>query len=328
MIRLGLFVILATILFIMGVYYVGNSKNIFGRNIIVYADFKDVRGLQAGNNVRFMGINIGSVSSIEIKQDTIIRVGMRISKSVQQSVKKDALVSIGTNGLVGASLINISPGKNIKPKVESGDVLQTDQESSTAAIMKTLGNTNQTVAELSQNLLEISYKINNGEGTISLLLNDASMAQTTRESLNHINRVSENMSQVSNDLQDFISDMTKEKGLVHYLTKDTTLVSQMDHIISKLDSMVNYQLGPSFDDLSETIYHFHSMSMDLQKISADLSEGKGTIGLLLKDEETASKVRQIIENLDSSSAKLDENLKALRSNWFFKKYFKEKEKKK
>ena len=179
MIRLGLFVIVATILFIMGVYYVGNSKNIFGRNIIVYADFKDVRGLQAGNNVRFMGINIGSVSSIEIKQDTIIRVGMRISKSVQQSVKKDALVSIGTNGLVGASLINISPGKNIKPKVESGDVLQTDQESSTAAIMKTLGNTNQTVAELSQNLLEISDKINNGEGTISLLLNDASMAQTS-----------------------------------------------------------------------------------------------------------------------------------------------------
>jgi len=328
MIRLGLFVIVATVLFILGVYYVGNSKNIFGRNITVYANFNDVRGLQAGNNVRFMGINVGSVSSIEIKYDTIIRVGMRISKSVQQNMKKDARVSIGTNGLVGASIINIKPGKNKMAMVENGDVLKSDEGTSASTIMKTLGNTNETVSELSMNLLEISDKINKGEGTLSLLLNDASMAESTRESLKNINRVTENMNQVSLDLQNFISDMTNEEGLVHYLLRDTSLVLQMDHIMTKLDSMLSYQLEPGFDNLSETIDHFHSMSLDMQKISSDLSEGKGTIGLLLNDEETELKVRQIIENLESSSAKLDENLVALRSNWFFRKYFKEKEKKK
>ena len=109
MTKLGIVVILGLVLFTIGVYSIGSSKNVFGSNITLYADFNDVSGLQAGNNVRFMGITVGSVKKVRILNDSTLRVTMTLISSVQENMKKNAMVSIGTNGLVGASLINIIP---------------------------------------------------------------------------------------------------------------------------------------------------------------------------------------------------------------------------
>ena len=328
MVRLGLFVIIGTILFIAGVYYVGNSKNIFGKHLTVYADFKDVSGLQLGNNVRFMGINVGSVSNIEVKNDTIIRVSLRISKTIQENLKKDAQVSIGTNGLVGASLININPGKENKYPIEDGDVLVTDMGTPAIAMLETLGNTNETVALLSSNLLEISEKINNGEGLLASLLNDPRLAEEVKLSMTNIRNTSRNMERLSSDLNEIMEEINKGSGVINYLVKDSSLVENIDEIMIQLDSIVVHQMKPGFAELNETIENVNALSQELNSLSKDLSEGKGTLGMLLKDKQTEDNVRQIIENLDSSSIKLDENLMALRRNWLFRKYFKEKEKKK
>ena len=326
MIRLGLFVIVGTLLFIVGVYYVGNSKNIFGRNINLYADFKDVKGLQLGNNVRFMGINVGSVGSIVIENDTTIRVGMRVSKSIQRNVKKDAVASIGTNGLVGASLINITPGLNKLSSVEDGDVLISNQGTATSAVMETLSTTNETISKLSFNLLKISEKINSGEGLLASLINDPYLTQSAKSSLSNIDRSSRNLDQLSTDIALMIEELNDDSGLFHYLFKDTAVVLNIEGMMSSMDSLINFEIEPAFVELSEGIDNFNSVTEDLKAISHDLSEGEGTMGLLLKDKETELRVKNIIQNLDSSSAKLDENLLAMRRNWLFKKYFKEKEK--
>jgi phospholipid/cholesterol/gamma-HCH transport system substrate-binding protein len=47
---------------------------------------------------------------------------------------------------------------------------------------------------------------------------------------------------------------------------------------------------------------------------------------LLHDEKAGGEVKSIIKNLDSSSVKLDEDLKALQHNFLLKKYFKKKAK--
>ena len=82
-IRLGVFVILGTALLVIGAYLIGNRQNLFGNTMTINVVFTNVNGLQKGNNVRYAGINIGTVSSIKMKNDSIINVGMLIDANMQ-----------------------------------------------------------------------------------------------------------------------------------------------------------------------------------------------------------------------------------------------------
>ena len=78
--KLGLFVIVTILLFITSVYYIGNTKNLFGSNIKIASIFQNIKGLQIGNNVRYSGINVGTVDQITIVNDSTIQVTMRLEK--------------------------------------------------------------------------------------------------------------------------------------------------------------------------------------------------------------------------------------------------------
>src|SRR3954465_4658966 len=93
--KLGLFVITGLLLFVCTIYFVGKQKNLFGATLHLHAQFKSVSGLKEGNNVRFSGINIGTVDGIELIADPSVMVDMVIKKEVQQFIRTNALASIG-----------------------------------------------------------------------------------------------------------------------------------------------------------------------------------------------------------------------------------------
>ena len=72
--RLGLFVITGTVLFIVGVYLIGQRQNMFKKTFTISAYFQNVNGLQNGNNVRYSGIDIGTVKDITMVNDSTIKV--------------------------------------------------------------------------------------------------------------------------------------------------------------------------------------------------------------------------------------------------------------
>ena len=59
--NLGIFVLLSTIILITALYFIGNRQNLFGKTFRISAVFNNVNGLQLGNNVRYSGINVGTV---------------------------------------------------------------------------------------------------------------------------------------------------------------------------------------------------------------------------------------------------------------------------
>ena len=60
-IRLGLFVAIGTVVLVMALYFIGSKRNVFSQTIKISALFYNVNGLVAGNNVRYAGIDIGTV---------------------------------------------------------------------------------------------------------------------------------------------------------------------------------------------------------------------------------------------------------------------------
>ena len=79
--RLGLFVGVGLILFILGIYYIGSQGSMFSRNIMLSGVFKDISGVKIGNDVRFSGINIGTVSRVEIINDSLVRIDLSIQQN-------------------------------------------------------------------------------------------------------------------------------------------------------------------------------------------------------------------------------------------------------
>ncbi|MFN3444404.1 MAG: MlaD family protein, partial [Bacteroidia bacterium] len=89
-IKLGLFVSLGILLFALGIYFIGDAKQLFTNTFSMSAQFSNVNGLQVGNNVRFAGINVGTVENIEVITDSSVKVVMVVDISKQKFIKKDA----------------------------------------------------------------------------------------------------------------------------------------------------------------------------------------------------------------------------------------------
>ena len=108
--KLGIFTIAGFLIFVAAVYLIGNKQNLFGNNSRIASVFKNVNGLQAGNNVRYSGVNVGTVKKIIIVNDTSIAVDMSIDESAMHLIKRNATAAISSDGLVGSMVINIIPG--------------------------------------------------------------------------------------------------------------------------------------------------------------------------------------------------------------------------
>jgi phospholipid/cholesterol/gamma-HCH transport system substrate-binding protein len=175
-IRLGLFVTVALGLFIVVIYMIGNGKHMFTKTFHINGTFKDLAGLQVGNNIRFTGMNVGTVAKVEIATDSTVRVDMLIEKKVQKFLKKDAIASIGSEGLMGNKVVNLLPGSADQPVVKDGDQILTVTPVSMDDIMRNMEVTTQNAALITADISALTTGIREGHGTIGKLFEDSALA--------------------------------------------------------------------------------------------------------------------------------------------------------
>ncbi|MDP4822178.1 MAG: MlaD family protein [Saprospiraceae bacterium] len=319
--NLGLFVITGTLLFVAAVYFMGNQQNLLGRNFVLSVDFSNVNGLQAGNNVRFNGIDVGTIRDIRIVSDSSLRVNMLIRDEVQPFIRQDAIASIGSDGLVGNMLVNISPGTSAFPPVADGGIIQSFTRTEANDIMNTLGKTNENIALISHNLLEITDQIRAGEGTLAMLLRDASLAEDLKATAAQLRATSTYLANSSQTLQGLTDAVADGEGLLGQLTRDTLLLSQVSSSLYALDSLLQGGLGNLFQELEASAANINQTSQRLDKITADLQQGKGPAGTLLNNETAAEDLRQMLDNLNQGTARFNENMEALKHSFLFRAYF-------
>lgn len=183
-IKVGAFIIIGIAVLILGIFLIGNKRNLFSSTFSVYGIFKNVSGLQVGNNVRFAGINVGVVDGIDIVTDSSVRVTLTLNNNVQKFIKKDAKISIGSDGLMGDKLVAISPGVSSQQAVKDGDQLAVVNPLDLDKVMNKLTKIADNGADLTENLSGIVAKINHGQGSIGRLLNNDKMAKDMESTVN------------------------------------------------------------------------------------------------------------------------------------------------
>ncbi|MFV5702013.1 MlaD family protein [Flavobacterium sp. XS2P12] len=309
-IRLGLFVIIGLIIFILAVYFIGDKQQMFGKTYHLKAIFNNVNGLQIGNNVRYSGINVGTVQGIEMVNDTIIRVDMLIEKTIFSYIKKDAVAIIGSDGLVGNMIINILPGKGKFPPVTPGDEIKSVNRVRTDDMLNTLGVTNKNAALLTADLLKITKEITEGKGTVGLLIKDSILAKDLKETVLYLKITGKGTSESVTRLNRIISSLDNKDNVIGVL-KDTAVANNMKTIVQNLDES-SYKIDGVITNLNSTI--------------TNIKDGKGTINYLSNDPELVRKIDSTMTNINEASFRLNENMEALKHNFLFRGYFRKQEK--
>lgn len=194
-IRLGLFVGIGLFLFVLAIFIIGSQKNLFDPVYTLKSRFNNVSGLQVGNAVRFSGINVGTVDRVHIVNDTVVQVVMVIRKEVQPFIKTDSNAMIGSEGLIGDRLVTISNGSATAKSAPDGAVLESSEPIETDAIMASLQVTADNAAVATEEIAEILYKVNNGNGTLGRLINDDEIAENIDQTIVNLKKSSKGLEQ-------------------------------------------------------------------------------------------------------------------------------------
>ena len=291
--RLGVFILLGITLLIVAIFLVGQKESLFSSTFKVRTFFNDIQGLKPGTSVRLSGIDVGSVSGIDIVDDTTgrVQVTMSLQTDIKRFIRTDTKASIESEGLVGNKVVVLKIGSSQSEQVKDDGVIQSEEPIGFSAIIdQTEGIMNYT-KKMTKNLSEIVEKVNKGEGSIGKLLNDnelynnaTHLTQTADESL---------------------------KGITSELDKVTEL---FNHLGSGVEL---------------TITNINRAVANIDTIISGVNKGQGVIGgFVSKNGKYDSTITSTLLNIQRTSeeakigaARLAENMEALKHNWLFKGYF-------
>ncbi len=304
----GIFVLLGLVILAGGILAVGNIHSTFVPKITVTTSFPDVNGLQPGNNVWFSGLKVGTVSDLEFVGESQVRVSLKIDKQTQRYVHKDAMAKLSSDGLIGNKIVVITSGTAGTPSIEDGDVLQTAAEPSTDDMLVMLQESNQDLRSVASDLKSITDQIASGQGAIGRLVYDAAIADSLSSTTASLAQASQKADKTAAALSNYTSSLNQPGNLLHDVAHDKDMYPA---------------LKKSTEGLAAASEDAAAAAKGLR---AATTETDSPAGVLLSDEDAAADLKATFSNLETSSAKLDEDLAAAQHAWPLRGGFKRKAK--
>jgi phospholipid/cholesterol/gamma-HCH transport system substrate-binding protein len=309
-IKLGAFVLAGVLVLIIAFYMIGSKKNVFGNTIEISAIFYNVNGLMPGNNVRYGGIDIGTVKKVVFENDNTILVKMVIEKKMIPYIKKNAIASIGTDGLMGNKLVSINAISEPSNPIQAGDVLMSVRPVESDEMIRTLSKTNDNLFDITSDLKKLTGRLDKNDNLLSLIT-DTSVTENLRHAILSIKEASDNANAITHKLNKMLSDIDNGQGVIGKLVADTAAANKVDLLVNNLQI---------FSDTLNTAVD--KINVFANKLNSD----RGTVHAVLTDTVMKNNLQEVMSQLKVSSYTLEEDLKALQKNFLFRKYFRQKEK--
>jgi phospholipid/cholesterol/gamma-HCH transport system substrate-binding protein len=296
-IKIGIFISLGIVLFFAGIYFIGLRQQIFRSTFYMSAVFSDVSGIQVGNNVRFSGVNIGTIEKIKIVSSTSVWVTMTIDESERKFITKDAVADIATDGLMGNKILVINPGTSGAKEIENNDVITAAEPIKIDDILRHLNTTSDNTSRLTGYLSDIAANIHSGKGTIGKLLMDSTYLKISIQSAE----------QITQDLSVIVGKLRYGKTSFGKLLMDSTELNlvQTTKDLSDVIGSLRSGRGPLGKLIMDSTYlkipieNIAQITSDLSRLVSGLRSGKGTLGKLANDDEFYEHLDHTIKSLDS-----------------------------
>jgi len=302
----GIFVVAGLGILLAGIFIIGGKEKTFKKMILVNAVFSDVGGLAKGSNVWYAGVKIGTVKKVSFVNNGVL-VSFSIEEDVQQKIRLDTKVKLGSDGLIGNKLVVLYGGTLASPEVESGNTLVVENGVGTEEMMATLQGNNKNLLEITGDLKLVSKGLAEGKGTIGKLLNDQTISNSLQAAMASLSRAGANAQVLTANMSVFSGKLNNKGYFLNDIATDTTIVASLQQTARQLK-----QVSLSANEVVE----------NLNATTAKLNSEKGPVGVLLNDNAAAANIKSTLSNLQAGTKKLDENMEALQHNFLLRGFFK------
>jgi len=223
----GLFVVASLAALLIMVLIIARQEGLWQNYLEYQAVFKNISGLRVGSEVRLAGVVVGSVTKTAVRSDGKILVTFEVLEQYRDQIREDSAATIGMIGLLGDRSLDLASGTPAKPVIPPGglvaatepldlQVLLARAAPSLDSIQKAFDNLARITDDMSDprgdfklalaNIRETFQKINEGQGTMGLLLSDPKLYQHTLETINKA--------------QNFIDTLNNPKGTLGMVVHD------------------------------------------------------------------------------------------------------------
>jgi phospholipid/cholesterol/gamma-HCH transport system substrate-binding protein len=299
--RVGLFVLAALFIMAVAIFYV-TGAGILGPKYRLTTYLPEVEGVTDGAPVRLDGVEIGNVENIRLTphpQDRMhnIELVLRIDKKFQESIRTDSDASLITEGLLGNRYVTVSRGLTGTMLPNNG-VIPGKEEAAMKALVERGAELMQNLGVLSDDLRGIVDKVQNGQGTLGLFMNDPSF-------YNHLNAAATKLDAMATSIQQGQGTIGKLASSDEFYNRASATLDHVDDVVVAVQqqkgTIGKLVYDPSWYDSAKNFVDKGNGVLD------DVRAGKGTLGKALNDDALYNNLRDASANVRDVSAKLNSN---------------------
>lgn len=273
------------------------------------AYFKSAVGLKEGDPVRVAGVDAGKVRKIGI-EDSRVRIDFFVNDA--NMVREDSVAEIRQTNLLGGVFLGLDFGSPDRPAIPAGGEVQTREGTSIDQlisnidrnqdrVLRPLGDlveeSREPLAESVRRLEQITTKIDEGQGTIGLLINDPGLY--------------EQVTALSTRLDTLLARMESGEGTMGKLLTDPSLYDNLNRTANNF-SQISEQvkdgkgtLGKLVND--DRLYDEATGAVANVRTLADkVNRGEGTLGKLVNDDDLYRDVQEGVGRFNSIARKIDD----------------------
>jgi phospholipid/cholesterol/gamma-HCH transport system substrate-binding protein len=313
-VRVGLFVIIAAVVLILLILNASGDISFKSKRRFT-AKFESAEGLRPGAEVRLAGVRVGSVDEVNLLRPTgapdekRVEVLMSVDstvdgKRIEELIRTDSTAQLISPGLLGTDkIISISVGTSAGGPAPEGHELTSARE---GGISELTSSGNQLVTQLnrlSEQMTEITSRINRGEGTIGRFVNDEAFY--------------DNLNLTVREAQGLIREISRGDGTAGRLINDPALYNNLQRVTASLEGIANdLRQGRGtagklltddalYNDARSTLSRLNRSADDINAVVSDIRAGRGTAGKLLTDEALYNDARAAIARFNTTAERVD-----------------------
>ncbi len=271
------------------------GKNVFTSGRIFKVKYENVNGLAPSKPVTINGLRVGRVEEINIIDgQTPIQFEVLISVDKDVIFSKQTVAEIYEPGFLSGAEIRLllNYGKDI---AESGDYLPGRLSGGLVEnLQKELGPTqtkiDSVLITLNKTLAGVDSMLDqeNKQNLKSLLIN-------LNQTVSSFDATAKSIEKTSNSANGLIA--SNEKTIKQTLESTKTTIEKFGKTADKINAL----------ELDKTIKNFEETSKSLNLLLADINQGKGTVGKILKDDNIANELEATIKSVNALVEDLKKN---------------------
>lgn len=284
----------------------------------------DVGQLREGNSVKYRGVPVGRVESFQLSdQGDGIVIRLLLDRELPQV--RDAVAIVAPESLFGEWQVEIVarerfPGFDYY-EIPEGTTLQEGVQLLGGFTMPDITRLTAAANDISQTLTVLTDRVDRA-------FNDET-AENVRQAIENIEQVSSNLrilvastNETFEELKDDVSRAATDIGAAASVARsalertDRLLASQkLDSIMDNVSSasrdlaVIAEAVGESSPEMRNTIVQMDSVMQRVGRITADIENGQGVLGQLLKEGELVGQASSVLVQLDLLLSDLRQNPK-------------------